>query len=79
MAAIQRALERDSHYLELKTPIIIVTRLDPWGLLDVLDVLFAFVWCLLAFALNYIPNFGSVLAALAPIILVLVFFWFYDA
>jgi AI-2 transport protein TqsA len=29
-----------------------------------LDVRFAFVWGLLAFALNYIPNIGSVLAAI---------------
>ncbi|OFE39151.1 hypothetical protein A9Y87_16670 [Salmonella enterica subsp. enterica] len=42
-------------------------------MLAALDVRFAFVWGLLAFALNYIPNIGSVLAALPPIIQVLVF------
>ena len=44
-----------------------------------LDVRFAFVWGLLAFALNYIPNIGSVLAAIPPILQVLVFSGLYDA
>ncbi|EAT6597328.1 AI-2E family transporter [Salmonella enterica] len=65
MAAIQRALDSVSHYLVLKTAISIVTGLVAWGML--------------AFALNYIPNIGSVLAALPPIIQVLVFNGFYDA
>lgn len=73
MAAIQRALDSVSHYLVLKTAISIVTGLVAWGMLAALDVRFAFVWGLLAFALNYIPNIGSVLAALPPIIQVLVF------
>lgn len=71
MAAIQRALDSVSHYLVLKTAISIVTGLVAWGMLAALDVRFAFVWGLLAFALNYIPNIGSVLAALPPIIQVL--------
>lgn len=47
-------------------------------MLAALDVRFAFVWGLLAFALNYIPNIGSVLAAI-PIAQVLVFNGFYEA
>lgn len=59
MAAIQRALDSVSHYLVLKTAISIVTGLVAWGMLAALDVRFAFVWGLLAFALNYIPNIGQ--------------------
>ena len=44
-----------------------------------LDVRFAFVWGLLAFSLNYIPNIGSVLAAIPPVAQVLVFSGLYDA
>ena len=76
MAAIQRAIHSVSHYLVLKTAISIVTGLVAWGMLAALDVRFAFVWGLLAFALNYIPNIGSVLAAIAQ---VLVFSGLYDA
>ena len=79
MAAIQRALDSVSHYLVLKTAISLVTGLVVWGMLAVLEVRFAFVWALLAFALNYIPNIGSVLAAVPPIAQVLVFSGFYAA
>jgi len=79
MGAIQRALDSVSRYLVLKTAISIVTGLVAWAMLAVLDVRFAFVWGLLAFALNYIPNIGSVLAAIPPIAQVLVFSGFYDA
>ena len=79
MAAIQRAIDSVSHYLVLKTAISIVTGLVAWGMLSALDVRFAFVWGLLAFALNYIPNIGSVLAAIPPIAQVLVFSGLYDA
>lgn len=79
MGAIQRALDSVSLYLVLKTAISIVTGLVAWAMLAVLDVRFAFVWGLLAFALNYIPNIGSVLAAIPPITQVLVFSGFYDA
>jgi AI-2 transport protein TqsA len=79
MAAIQRAIDSVSHYLVLKTAISLVTGLVAWGMLEALDVRFAFVWGLLAFALNYIPNIGSVLAAIPPILQVLVFGGFYQA
>lgn len=79
MGAIQRALDSVSHYLVLKTAISIVTGLVIWGMLSLLDVRFAFVWGLLAFALNYIPNIGSVLAAIPPIAQVLALSGVYDA
>ncbi|PLM35368.1 pheromone autoinducer 2 transporter [Klebsiella quasipneumoniae] len=79
MGAIQRAIDSVSHYLVLKTAISLVTGLVVWGMLVLLDVRFAFMWGLLAFALNYIPNIGSVLAAIPPILQVLVFGCLYEA
>ncbi|MCT4704021.1 AI-2E family transporter [Enterobacteriaceae bacterium H20N1] len=79
MGAIQRGLDSVSHYLVLKTAISLVTGLVIWAMLVMLDVRFAFVWALLAFSLNYIPNIGSVLAAIPPVAQVLVFSGFYDA
>ncbi len=79
MEAIQRGLDSVSRYLVLKTAISLVTGFVVWVMLSLLDVRFAFVWGLLAFSLNYIPNIGSVLAALPPVAQVLVFSGFYDA
>lgn len=79
MDAIARALDSVTHYLVLKTAISLVTGLIVWGMLSMLSVRFAFVWGLLAFSLNYIPNIGSVLAAIPPVAQVLVFSGFYDA
>ena len=59
--------------------ITLITGLVVWGMLVLLDVRFAFMWGLLAFALNYIPNIGSVLAAIPPILQVLVFGGLYEA
>lgn len=78
MGAIQRAIDSVSHY-GAKTAISLVTGMVVWGMLVLLDVRFAFMWGLLAFALNYIPNIGSVLAAIPPILQVLVFGGLYDA
>ncbi|HBR0137489.1 TPA: AI-2E family transporter [Klebsiella pneumoniae] len=79
MGAIQRAIDSVSHYLVLKTAISLITGLVVWGMLVLLDVRFAFMWGLLAFALNYIPNIGSVLAAIPLILQVLVFGGLYEA
>lgn len=79
MAAIQRAINSVTHYLVLKTAISLITGLVAWWMLALLDVRFAFIWGLVAFALNYIPNIGSVLAAIPPILQVLVFSGLYDA
>ena len=68
MGAIQRAIDSVSHYLVLKTAISLITGLVVWGMLVLLDVRFAFMWGLLAFALNYIPNIGSVLSAIQQIL-----------
>ncbi|WP_147193843.1 AI-2E family transporter [Pantoea sp. MBD-2R] len=72
-AAIQRALDSVSRYLILKTAISLLTGGIVWLMLWLLDVRFALLWGVLAFALNYIPNIGSVIAAVPPILQVLIF------
>lgn len=66
--SIQRALDSVTRYLVIKTLISIATGLTIWALLALLGVRFAFLWGLLAFGLNYIPNIGSIIAAIPPII-----------
>ncbi|AHG22219.1 pheromone autoinducer 2 transporter [Chania multitudinisentens RB-25] len=79
MAAIQRALKGVTHYLVIKTAISLVTGLIVWGFLSWVGVRFAFIWGMMAFLLNFIPNIGSVIAAIPPLIQALLFNGFADA
>jgi len=56
-------------YVAIKTLMSLVTGVLVWGMLRVLGVDFASVWGLLAFVLNYIPNIGSILAAVPAVLL----------
>jgi len=59
-------------YLLVKTLISLATGLTAWLWLSMLGVDFAMVWGLLTFMLNYVPNIGSVVAAMPPVLLALV-------
>lgn len=63
----------------IKTVISLATGVIVWGFLAAVDVRFAFIWGLLAFLLNYIPNIGSVIAAVPPLVQALLFNGFGDA
>ncbi|AJI95529.1 hypothetical protein BD65_41 [Yersinia ruckeri] len=76
---LQRAVKGVTHYLVIKTVISVATGIVVWLFLASMDVRFAFIWGMLAFLLNYIPNIGSVLAAIPPIIQALLFNGFADA
>ena len=65
----QLALNR---YLVIKTGISILTGITVWLMLLVIGVDFALLWGLLAFLLNYIPNIGSLIAAIPPVLLALI-------
>ncbi|MEY4474752.1 MAG: hypothetical protein RL248_519 [Pseudomonadota bacterium] len=78
-AILKRALNGVTHYLVIKTVISIATGIIIWLFLAAMGIRFAFLWGLLAFVLNYIPNIGSVLAAIPPIVQALLFNGFADA
>lgn len=59
-------------YLAIKTIFSAVTGILIWLWLTILRVDFALVWGLLAFLLNYIPNIGSILAAVPAVLVALV-------
>jgi AI-2 transport protein TqsA len=67
-----RVTEEVQHYLRVKTAISLITGMlvGLWTAMLGLD--FAVLWGLLAFLLNYIPNFGSIMAAVPPVLLSLV-------
>lgn len=56
-------------YLAIKTVVSLATGLSVAVWLWILGVDFPFLWGLLAFLLNYIPNIGSIIAAVPPFLL----------
>jgi predicted PurR-regulated permease PerM len=65
-------LRNIQHYIAIKTAISAATGIAAALLLTALGVDYAALWGLLAFLLNYIPNIGSLLAAVPPMLLALV-------
>jgi predicted PurR-regulated permease PerM len=59
-------------YLRVKTAVSLATGVVVGVWTAVLGVDFAVLWALLAFLLNYIPNIGSIMAAVPPVMLSLV-------
>ena len=61
-----------NHYIVIKTLHSLLTGVLVWIGLAFIGVDFAILWGLLAFVLNYIPNIGSVIAALPAVLVALV-------
>ncbi len=59
-------------YLAVKTVISLATGVLVWLSCVIVGVEFPLLWGVLAFALNFIPNIGSALAAIPPVLLLLV-------
>lgn len=70
--SFQRFSSSLNRYLALKTAVSLVTGLivSAWVALTGLD--FPLLWGLLAFVLNYVPNIGSIIAAVPAVLLALV-------
>lgn len=56
------------HYLSIKTMTSLITGGVIWIGLLILGVDYAVIWGLIAFLLNYIPNIGSILAAVPAVL-----------
>ena len=63
-----------NRYLAIKTIISLVTGFCAYILVSALRIDYAPLWGLLAFMLNYVPNIGSVVAAIPPSMMCLVQF-----
>ena len=64
-----RALTEINRYMGLKTFVSLVTGAVLAGWLALLGIDFPLLWGLLAFLLNFVPNLGSILAAVPPMLL----------
>ncbi len=61
-------------YLAIKTSVSLVTGIAIFAWLAILDIDYPLLWGLLAFLFNYIPNIGSIIAAVPAILLALIQF-----
>jgi len=61
-------------YMVLKALISLLTGLVVWISLLLIGTDYAFLWAVLAFMLNFIPNIGSIIAAVPAVLLTLVQF-----
>jgi predicted PurR-regulated permease PerM len=68
-ARLDRITENVRRYLAVKTLFSLVTGVAVAVWLGILGVDYALLWGLLAFLLNYIPNIGSIIAAVPALIL----------
>ena len=60
------------HYLSIKTMTSLLTGVLIWISLAIIGVDYAIIWALIAFLLNYIPNIGSIIAAIPAVLFALV-------
>jgi len=61
-----------NRYIAIKTSVSAMTGIAVWLSLVLIGVDFPVLWGLLAFLLNYIPNIGSIIAAVPAVLLALV-------
>jgi len=65
----QRIIDAVNNYLAIKTLLSLGTGVIVAIWVAVLGIDFPLIWGLLAFLLNYIPNLGSIIAAVPPVLL----------
>jgi len=65
LAQFKRSLQR---YLVIKTVTSLTTAVLVWMMLAIIGVDFAVLWAVLAFFLNFVPNIGSIIAAVPAVL-----------
>jgi len=60
------------HYLSIKTATSLFTGFLIWIALEIIGLDYAIIWGLIAFLLNYIPNIGSIVAAVPAVLFALI-------
>ena len=76
---LQNITSKIKEYMVLKAVISAVTGIIIWGALVLIGTDYAFLWGLVAFLFNFIPNIGSIIAAVPAVLLTLVQFGAFSA
>ena len=76
LSRIQAVAQNINKYIAIKTAISLVTGLLVYFLLLIIGVDYPLLWGVLAFALNFIPTIGSIIALIPPVLLTIVQFGF---
>lgn len=69
---IEEILSKIKRYMVLKALISLFTGFVIWIALLIVGTDYAFLWAVLAFLLNFIPNIGSIIAAVPSVLLTLI-------
>jgi predicted PurR-regulated permease PerM len=72
MQHVQRFLDNVKKYTTIKAAISFLTGLLIYVWLLMLDVDFALLWAVVAFLFNFVPNIGSIIAAVPAVLLALI-------
>jgi AI-2 transport protein TqsA len=72
MPYLRQVLDNINRYMVLKTLFSLLTGVLVWAWVGLLGVDFPVLWGLVAFLLNYVPNIGSIIAAVPAVLLALV-------
>jgi AI-2 transport protein TqsA len=72
LGRLSKISESVNRYLLIKTLFSMLTGIAIWIWLYILGVDFPLLWGLLAFLLNYVPNIGSMIAAVPALLLALI-------
>src|SRR4030065_2411925 len=79
LSRIQAVTQNINKYIAIKTVISLVTGLLVYILLLIIGVDYPLLWAVLAFALNFIPTIGSLIALIPPVLLTIIQFGFGQA
>lgn len=79
VAALHQFAQSINTYMAIKTLVSLATGLLVMIALMIIGVDYPILWGLLAFLLNFIPTFGSILAAVPPVLLAIVQLGFGEA
>ena len=72
LAGFDHFLETVKNYMAIKTWISLATGIIVWFVLWLIGVDYPLLWGLLAFLLNYVPNIGSIIAAIPAVLLAII-------